>query len=263
MSLTLSNVMLAGAITSYIDVAQITLYLFFAFFAGLVFYLQSESRREGFPLQNDGSDTPRDAKASFMPKPKTYLLQDGSKVMSPNGKRESQDIKATRMGLWHGAAHAPTGNPMTDAVGPASYAQRSDVPDKLFNGQPRIVPLRTDGGYHIDHSDTDPVGMKVVGADGVKAGMVKDVWVDRAEAVIRYLEVSDGTRSILLPMNFTSKIRAAEKTIVVNAILGGQFAAVPGTKNPDLVTLLEEDKIMAYYGGGLLYATPARSETLI
>jgi photosynthetic reaction center H subunit len=263
MSLTLTPVVLAGAITGYIDVAQITLYIFFAFFAGLVFYLQRESRREGFPLTNDGSDTPRSVQTSFMPSPKTYLLQDGSTVMSPNGVRENQDIKAKRVGQWHGSAHAPTGNPMTDAVGPASYANRADVPDKLFNGQPRIVPLRTDGGYHIDHSDTDPVGMTVVGADGVKAGTVTDVWVDRAEAVIRYLEVSTGTRSLLLPMNFTTKIDAARQKIVVNAILGGQFAAVPGTKNPDLVTLLEEDKIMAYFGGGLLYATPARSETLI
>jgi len=27
--------------------------------------------------------------------------------------------------------------------------------------------------------------------------------------------------------------------------------------------LLEEDQIVAYYGGGLLYATPARQEPLI
>jgi photosynthetic reaction center H subunit len=257
------TLMLTGAITSYIDVAQIALYLFWIFFAGLVFYLQRESRREGFPLQNDGSDTPRNAKASFLPEAKTYKLTGGGTVSVPNDKRESQAIKAKRIGPWHGAAHAPTGNPMIDAVGPASYAQRADVPDRMQSGAPRIVPLRADHAYHVDANDTDPVGMAVVGADGVKAGTVKDVWVDRAEAVIRYLEVSSGARSVLLPMNFASKINGAKRTITVNAILGGQFANVPGTKNPDQVTLLEEDKIMGYYGGGLLYATPARAEPLI
>ena len=38
---------------------------------------------------------------------------------------------------------------------------------------------------------------------------------------------------------------------------------MPGIRNPDSVTLLEEDKIMAYYGGGTLYATPQRQEPLL
>jgi photosynthetic reaction center H subunit len=45
--------------------------------------------------------------------------------------------------------------------------------------------------------------------------------------------------------------------------LGGQFAAVPATGRPDKVTMLEEEKIAAYYGGGTLYATPQRAEPLI
>ncbi len=40
-----------GAITGYIDVAQIVLYIFWVFFFGLVYYLQMESKREGFPLE--------------------------------------------------------------------------------------------------------------------------------------------------------------------------------------------------------------------
>ena len=34
-----------GAITDYIDVAQLVLYLFWIFFAGLVIYLTLESKR--------------------------------------------------------------------------------------------------------------------------------------------------------------------------------------------------------------------------
>ena len=36
----------------------------------------------------------------------------------------------------------PTGDPMRDGVGPASYAQRADMPDLTFEGLPKIVPLR-------------------------------------------------------------------------------------------------------------------------
>ncbi len=42
-----------GAITGYIDVAQVVLYAFWIFFAGLVFYLRREDRREGYPLESE------------------------------------------------------------------------------------------------------------------------------------------------------------------------------------------------------------------
>jgi len=38
---------------------------------------------------------------------------------------------------------------------------------------------------------------------------------------------------------------------------------VPTTRHPDQVTLLEEDKIAGYYGGGYLYSTPQRQEPLV
>jgi photosynthetic reaction center H subunit len=38
---------------------------------------------------------------------------------------------------------------------------------------------------------------------------------------------------------------------------------VPTTKHPDQITLLEEEKITAYFGAGTLYAEPKRSEPLI
>ena len=44
----------SGAITQYVDVAQLVLYLFWIFFFGLVIYLTIESKREGFPLESDG-----------------------------------------------------------------------------------------------------------------------------------------------------------------------------------------------------------------
>jgi hypothetical protein len=42
-----------GAITQYIDVAQVAFYIFLLFFIGLVIYLTLESKREGFPLETE------------------------------------------------------------------------------------------------------------------------------------------------------------------------------------------------------------------
>ena len=106
-----------------------------------------------------------------------------------------------------------------------------------------------------------PRGLPVLGADGMSGGKVVDLWVDRSEMLFRYLEVDvGGGRRALLPMNFA---RVHARRVVVRSILGAHFAQVPSTKLADQVTLLEEEKIMAYYGAGTLYATPQRQEPLL
>ena len=165
-----------------------------------------------------------------------------------------------------GAPLQPAGNPMLSNMGPASYANRADVPDSTIHGLPRIVPLRTAPDFGVSTKDTDPRGLPVVGADGAVGGVVRDVWIDRAEVLFRYLEVevagaaSDGRNSVLLPVNFS---RIGARRVVVDSVLGSQFAGVPQTRSPDHVTFLEEEKIMAYYGAGTLYATPGRAEPLL
>ncbi|GJG86877.1 hypothetical protein tb265_20580 [Gemmatimonadetes bacterium T265] len=37
-----------------IDVAQVAIYAFWLFFAGLVYYLRREDKREGYPMVSDG-----------------------------------------------------------------------------------------------------------------------------------------------------------------------------------------------------------------
>jgi len=51
--------------------------------------------------------------------------------------------------------------------------------------------------------------------------------------------------------------------VKVDALKAHQLAHVPGTANPDLVTLLEEDRIMGYFGSGTLYADSMRQEPMI
>jgi len=253
-----------GAITGYFDVAQVVLYVFWIFFAGLIFYLHREDKREGYPLES------RTASGRYqiqgfpaIPKPKTYKLADGKTVQSPRPERDPRTILAKESSPALGSPLIPTGNPLLDAVGPGAYALRANHPDLMVDGTPLILPLRASPGFEVASEDPDPRGMDVVGADGVIGGTVSDVWVDRAEPQIRYLEVAVTTgRTVLLPIHF-STFSPASRRVNVKSILGAQFATAPTLANPDQVTMLEEEKITAYYGGGTLYATPARSEPLI
>jgi photosynthetic reaction center H subunit len=161
---------------------------------------------------------------------------------------------------WNGAPLSPVGNPLLAGVGPGSYANRADHVDYDLEGHARIRPLRNLPHIAISKIDINPIGLDVIGADGNKGGKVTDVWVDHMEMMIRYLEVDANGNKILLPLNFS---RIGKQDIQVQSILSGQFAQVPKTKHPEEVTLLEEEKIMAYYGAGTLYATPERQEPLI
>jgi photosynthetic reaction center H subunit len=152
---------------------------------------------------------------------------------------------------------------MKAEVGPGSYALRADVPEQTFDGHNLLVPLRVATNFAVASQDADPIGFPVVGADGVAGGTVTDLWVDRGEGLVRYYEVETGSaRHVLLPVTF-SNVKGRQGKIFVDAILGSQFADVPATRDPDSVTLLEEEKIVAYYGAGTLYATAKRAEPLL
>jgi photosynthetic reaction center H subunit len=255
-----------GAITGYIDVAQIVLYAFWAFFAGLIYYLQRESKREGFPLEGDLPSGERLVTPGIvgMPRPKTFLLAHGDPVTVPGPRRPEPALKAAPGHRWIGAPLEPTGNPMLDGVGPGSYANRADVPDLTLEGHAKIVPLRVAHGFGVAEKDPDPRGMQVKGADGEVGGTVTDLWIDKSEMIFRYMELTVPTgnawRQVLLPMNFA---RVSDDGVKVQSILGHQFAQVPGLRHGEQVTFLEEEKIMAYYGGGTLYASPDRQEPLV
>jgi photosynthetic reaction center H subunit len=252
-----------GAITGYVDLAQIILYLFWIFFAGIIFYLVLENHREGYPME---SEAPGSAKVTGwpIPSPKTFKLASGHEVTVPDLTRGEPPQNNSRDGTSYGNPYDPIGNPMTVGVGPGSYAMRSDVPDMDLHGLPVIRPLRVLNGFGVSSNDNDPRGLPVMGADGHVAGKVTDVWVDTCEMMFRYIEVATAStgaaRTVLLPVPFA---RIKRDGVFVRSIYAAQFANVPVTQNPDQVTLLEEDKISAYYGGGTLYADPMRSEPIL
>jgi len=250
-----------GAITGYIDVAQVVLYAFWVFFAGLIIYLRREDKREGYPLESDRSGSITVQGFPALPGPKSFLMADGSVRTVPSVKGDRRDAPVAPLLGWPGSPMEPTGDPMKDGVGPASYADRDDVPEHGVDGAPSIVPLRTLSDFSIGPIDTDPRGMTVVGADGQTAGTVRDVWIDRAESLIRYLEVdvgtSAGTRTALLPMTMV-RVWPRRRTVRVRSIRAAQFADVPTLASPNQVTKREEDRIVGFYAGGTLYATPQR-----
>lgn len=250
-----------GAITGYIDVAQVVLYAFWVFFGCLILYLRREDKREGYPLESDRSGAVTVQGFPAFPGEKSFLMADGSVRTVPSVKADRRDAPVTSLLGWPGSPMEPTGDPMQDGVGPASYADRDDVPEHAVDGAPVLVPLRTAGEFSIGPIDADPRGMTVFGADGESAGTVKDVWIDRAESLIRYLEVDVSTaavpRTALVPMTML-RIWPGRRTVKVRSITAGQFAGVPALASPNQVTKREEDRIVGYFAGGTLYATPQR-----
>lgn len=251
-----------GALTGYMDVAQMTLYAFWIFFAGLIIYLRREDRREGYPLEHSPGNKIEDPGLIFIPPPKVYREASGRSVEAPDYSTDAErPLAAEPVGAWPGAPLEPTGNPMVDGVGPAAYAMRSDVPDMTFDGKPKLAPMRVATDFAVVTNDPDPRGMEVVGCDGNVGGTCTDAWIDRGECLIRYLEVEiEGGRHVLMPMTLA---RVGRDRIKASSITAAQFADVPAHANPDQVTRLEEDKISAYWGSGHLYATEDRKEPLL
>ena len=256
--------MQTGAITSHIDVAQVALYAFWIFFAGLIFYLRSEDKREGYPLQSDRSDRIKVQGFPPIPRPKTFILPHGGTVSAPRPEMPSGTGNASPVGLWPGAPLQPNGNPMVDGVGPAAYADRCHTPDLTLHGEPKIVPLRAAPDWHVAEESPNPIGMTVLGADGRAAGIVCDVWVDRSEMVARYLEVDVATpaRRVLLPVTL-ARVNPARGQVTAASVLAAQFAQAPLTAHADQVSLREEDRITAYFASGHMYALPSRTEPLL
>lgn len=254
-------------ITSTIDLAEILFTLFWVFFVGLIFYLRREDKREGYPLDSDRSGRVNVQGFPAMPSPKEFKLAHGGSSFAPSPQgADRRPVAALPAAPHPGAPLLPTGNPMIDGVGPASYAERSDKPDLTIEGLPRVVPLRAAIGASVSSRDADPRGMTVFAADGTMVGLVSDAWIDLSEPQIFYLEIAldeaNGARTVLMPFAYAD-INKKRREIRVSALYAHQFRDAPALRNPDTISLLEEDKVSAYFAGGVFYADPARQEPLL
>jgi photosynthetic reaction center H subunit len=179
------------------------------------------------------------------------------------------DVTFVPADYYNGSPVIPTGNPMVDGVGPASFnPNRRDEPDLTFHGAPKIVPMRLDPNFSVAKGDPDPRGLPVIAADNREAGTVIEIWVNRSEPQVSYYEVqlAGGEQRRLLPVGFVQWPNFGlwgNDRLLVKSITAAQFEQVPTTKRDDQITLLEEDKIGAFYCGGHLYALPDRGQPII
>lgn len=251
-----------------LDMAAISIWLFWFFFAGLVYYLHRENKREGYPLVSDRSDKVLVQGFPPMPPPKTFILPHGGTATVPKPPVHPA-FSAEPVDKFPGAPLAPVGDPMQARVGPGAYVLRHDGPDLMFeDSTPKIVPLRTLGGeFYVSKDDPDPRGMVVTGADGKVAGRVVDIWLDKADMLFRYLEVevplADGrSKRMMLPVPLM-RIDEERRAVRVKTLLARHFAGAPELSRPDTITMTEEDAVAAYCSAGQLYATPDRAGPLL
>jgi photosynthetic reaction center H subunit len=253
-------------LTPGLDVALLTFYAFVLFFIGLVFYLRREDRREGYPKEDELTGRVESwGGPMYSAYAKTFRLPfDRGSVSTPTKGREPIDIAARRTDRFAGAPYAPTGNPLVDGIGPAGWADRAKVPDLDWEGHARIVPLSTTAGeYWVTPKDPTMQSWPVVGADGKVAGTVTDLWIDRADRLIRYIEVGlEGGGRALAPMPM-AVVQRGKRRVVVDAINAADFAGSPLPEAAGTITRYEEERIVAYFGGGYLYANRDRQEPFL
>ncbi|MFD1196559.1 photosynthetic reaction center subunit H [Seohaeicola saemankumensis] len=244
------------------DLASLTLWLFYGFFALLIIYIQRENMREGYPLEDDDGNVSANQGLFPVPDDKTFKLSHGrGDVTVPSGQNpERSDIAVRKTAAGNGFPFEPTGDPMIDGVGPASWAPRRDVPELDGKGHPKIIPMAATEHFHVS-AGRDPRGLPVQAGDLEIVGSIVDMWIDEPEQLVRYLEIKldpewgEGTR--LVPMTLC---RIKSDRVKIHSIFGKHFNTVPKTASQRQVTLLEEDKISAYYAGGKLYASQDRLE---
>ncbi|MBR3371395.1 MAG: photosynthetic reaction center subunit H [Rhodobacteraceae bacterium] len=236
------------------DLALVALYMFWIFFAGLIYYIQRENMREGYPLEND--DGSHANSLLPVPDPKTFTLPHGRGTYdAPNAEREARELALAPTAVSGGFPFAPTGNALNDGVGPAAYAMRRDEPELDGHGHAKIQPMAKVGDFAVA-AGRDPRGLKVMCHDMQSPGNVSDMWVDVPEQMVRYLEVTlhdGGKRLVPMPM-----VRIKQNRVVVNALDSESFKDIPVIASDAQITKLEEDKISGFVAGGYLYTNDKR-----
>ncbi|MEO1542800.1 MAG: photosynthetic reaction center subunit H [Pseudomonadota bacterium] len=277
---------MSAAITSHIDVAQLALYAFWLFFAALIFYIRREDRREGYPLVYERTGEEKKHGYIWIPEPKVWTLAEGGTEQAPRAEVNEPPLKAVRNEAYEGAPYDPTGNPLVDGFGPAAFALRADRPDMTIEGEPKVVPLGSLSDFDVKPLtfSKDPRGMDILSADNKVVGTIKDLWIDRSEQLVRYVEIeldstygkaadgNDGAkvpRTVLAPLtlvNISPRLDLEnfkfETKAKIHSINADQFADVPTTKASDRITLLEEDKVSAYFTGGHFFNRFQKSSDL-
>ena len=122
-------------------------------------------------------------------------------------------------------------------------------------GRPHAEPMALAQAFGVS-AGRDPRGLPVQANDTEVVGRISDMWVDAPEQLVRYLEIhlnSGQKRLVPMPM-----VKIKSDRVKINSISSDLFDGVPTTKSATEVTMLEEEKISAYYAGGTMYAAHKR-----
>lgn len=256
--------MMTPRLAGDIDVAEILLLAFIVFVVGLFIWIRREDKREGYPLLDPagGHDL---VGFPLPPPPKHFPLMHGGTATMPHPEGRT-NLALRPLRPFPGSALVPTGDPMQDGVGAASWASKKDEPLCTWEGHPQLQPLRILPGWSVDSTDADPRGWLVRDADGLAVGRVVDVWLDHAGLILRYLEVEldlpDGAPRAMIPIYY-AETYPRMREIRVAALFARQFAAFPQLRERDTITAREEDRVSSFCAGGLRYGSERRQESVL
>ena len=245
-----------GVIGSQLDIPTIVFWLFVMFFVGLVFWLQRESKREGYPLKASPF-TPERMDGFPAPPllPLTYILNEGGTTQAPHYYPPVQ-IKAAPVHGFDGTPLTPLGNPLLAGIGPGSWVRKRDEPALTERGDLLLQPLRLLPEWSVLRQDADPRGMAVFDCRWNPVGRVGELWIDRGIKIIRFLDVqldaALGGKHVLVPI-FHTEIKEASRRVRVTALWAYQFTDIPMPAGPDAITGQEEERLNAYFAAGQFF----------
>ncbi|WP_158586756.1 photosynthetic reaction center subunit H [Aurantiacibacter zhengii] len=241
-----------------LDAAILCVIAFVLFFAGLVYHLRREDKREGYPLEMEGPDGRIHRAEGFpaVPSPKIFNRPHGRGTVQVPRVEEPENVRPADQLPPIGFPMLPGADPLMEGVGAAAWTRlREEKPDLDVEGDPKLIPLNDYQEYYIPSGDPDPRGWDLYSADERKVGKVHDLWFNRAEFFLRYYEVSiDGAEGRRLVPAFFAEALPEDRIVRATTLAESDLRRVPVRAADDCITMREEDRLNGFFAGGLRFS---------
>jgi photosynthetic reaction center H subunit len=250
-----------------IDVAILCVLAFVIFFAGLIYHLRQEDKREGYPLLSarGGRDPKIETMEGFppLPKPKTFILPHGHGTVTVPRRDPPQPMDDIHGRPVYGTPLTTDHNPLDVGLGAAAWQKRKpNFPDQNIHGEPKIISLNVSPQWYMAPGDADVRGWSLVDMDFRRVGTVYDVWFDRAEYHVRYFSYTvDDQSDIFIAPAYLCNLDAKRRIVRVRTLPQEALANAP-VRAGDVITWEEEDRVNGYFAGGFLYDESAMRREL-
>lgn len=245
-------------IVGSLDGAMLSVIGFVLFFAGLVWHLRKEDKREGYPLEVEGPDGRIHHVEGWppVPEPKVFMRpHDPGFAQAPREHDPELEIPRHR---WPAPGYPldQGDDPLEEGLGAAAWTRlREEKPDLDVEGEPKLTSLNANSDYFVPEGDPDPRGWPILGADGKEVGTIRDLWFNRAEYFLRYFEFTvhgeDGGR--LAPAFFV-EVLPDKRIAQAITLTAKDLARTPTRSHEDVITMREEDRLNGWFAGGIVYS---------